>query len=59
MVGLRVYDNKKPIDTSSEAFREKVSDGVKRYIKEHWEECVTEIDESCDGVSQYSITIKL
>ena len=58
MVGLKVYD-KKSIDTSSEEFREKVSDSVKRYIKEHWDECVTLEDESDDKYSQYYIKVKL
>lgn len=39
MVALNIYEEKE-IDTSSTFIREKVSESIKRYVLEQWEECV-------------------
>lgn len=39
MTMIRVFDNK-PIDTTSDEVRNKVSQSIANYVLEHWDECV-------------------
>lgn len=39
MTMIRVFDNK-PINTTSDEVRNKVSQSIANYVLEHWNECV-------------------
>lgn len=58
MVQMRLYHDT-PVDTSSDWFREKVSESIKHYIKENWDDCIILEDELDDKYWQCYIKVKL
>ena len=58
MTMIRVFDDK-PIDTTSDEIRNKVSESIANYILEHWDECVHANSFKSDGKYNMDFSITL
>lgn len=58
MTIIRVFDDK-PIDTTSDELRNKVSESIANYILEHWDECVHINSFESDGKYNVDFSVTL